>query len=121
MRNVLYGIVGAAAIFLAILLMYAPIAWAAPTGVRLAASHQSAVETVGYGGGGYCARLQYLCVNKEELGEEGFGHCRRYSRECGGRSYCARLRYKCEYREELGEEGQGNCRRYRRECGGRGW
>jgi hypothetical protein len=84
------------------------------------APDRSLVETVEYdnGGGNYCRNLRYRCENKEELGEEGAGNCRRYREECGWqrRSYCENLRYRCENKENLEEEGNGNCRRYRREC-----
>lgn len=70
----------------------------------------------------YCAYLRYKCNNKEHLGEEGEGNCRRYRRECGQISYCERLRRACVHKEERGEVGEGNCRRYRSECGrGRDW
>ncbi len=37
------------------------------------------------GGRRYCAELRAACLNKERLGEQGEGNCRRYRRECRGR------------------------------------
>jgi len=68
----------------------------------------------------HCERLRRACLYKEERGEVGEGHCRRYRAECGERaSYCERLRRACVFKEERGEVGEGHCRRYRTECGGR--
>jgi hypothetical protein len=78
---------------------------------------QVGIEKIQYS---YCQRLRWRCQNKEELGLEGQGTCRRYRQECGGwskRSHCNRLRWRCEHKEELGLEGQGTCRTYRRQCG----
>ncbi|MGH6800601.1 MAG: hypothetical protein ACRECZ_04140, partial [Methylocella sp.] len=58
---------------------------------------------------------------KEELGEQGEGNCRRYRETCqerqSRRPSCRELRNACLHKEELGEEGEGNCRRYRETCG----
>jgi hypothetical protein len=117
-------ILSAAVLALGVGLAIQPSAAAAPIG---AASHgpdafQSMAERVQYwgGGGGYCARLRRACQYKEERGEVGYGHCRRYREECGGGvSYCERLRRACVHKYERGEVGEGNCRRYRSECGRR--
>jgi hypothetical protein len=34
------------------------------------------------GGGGQCAELRRACLNKERLGEQGEGNCRRYRALC---------------------------------------
>jgi hypothetical protein len=33
-------------------------------------------------GGGRCAELRRACLNKERLGEQGEGNCRRYRAQC---------------------------------------
>ncbi len=33
-------------------------------------------------GGGLCAELRAACLNKERMGEQGEGNCRRYRRTC---------------------------------------
>jgi hypothetical protein len=78
------------------------------------------------GGGGQCEELRRACENKEALGEQGEGNCRRYRAECGRRAaqpsrqqVCAELRQACMNKDALGEQGEGNCRRYRQTCRGR--
>jgi hypothetical protein len=117
MRQSLYGVLLACC--LSFLGISAASAAQAGGGIPSLAGVQTLLEQVQYGG--YCSRLRYRCENKDELGEEGEGNCRRYRQECGGqrRSYCENLRYRCENKDELGESGEGNCRRYRQECGGR--
>ena len=99
------------------------VASAAPVGVGLTGS-TAKVETLVQktASSDRCSYLRYKCNNKEQLGEEGDGNCRRYRRECGQISYCERLRRACVHKEDRGEVGEGNCRRYRSECGrGRDW
>jgi hypothetical protein len=66
-----------------------------------------------------CAGLRWACENKDQLGLQGAGTCRRYRETCGGggQGQCAQLRYACEHKDELGLEGAGTCRRYRETCG----
>ena len=65
-----------------------------------------------------CAGLRWACENKDQLGLQGAGTCRRYRETCGGgQGQCAQLRYACEHKDELGLEGAGTCRRYRATCG----
>lgn len=65
-----------------------------------------------------CEELRFACRNKDRLGEEGFGNCRRYRDLCQRppRRLCAELRDACENKDVYGEEGRGNCRRYRETC-----
>ena len=69
--------------------------------------------------GGRCEQLRLACENKERLGEQGEGNCRRYRETCGRpvrRDRCEDLRAACLNKERLGEQGEGNCRRYREIC-----
>jgi hypothetical protein len=71
---------------------------------------------------GECEQLRRACENKDVLGEQGEGNCRRYRETCqrpARRDVCAELRQACLNKEELGEQGEGNCRRYRETCRGR--
>jgi hypothetical protein len=70
-----------------------------------------------------CQKLRWACENKDELGLQGAGTCRRYREQCENRGHdrCAKLRYACEHKEELGVQGAGTCRRYREACGGGGY
>ena len=66
-----------------------------------------------------CEELRLACENKDALGEQGEGNCRRYRQTCqrvSRRELCAELRRACLNKEELGEQGEGNCRRYRNTC-----
>ena len=72
----------------------------------------------GRGRGVDCDELRWACRNKDRLGEEGLGNCRRYRDLCErpSRRVCAELRDACENKDLYGEEGRGNCRRYRDTC-----
>lgn len=65
-----------------------------------------------------CEELRRACENKEQLGEQGAGNCRRYREACEQpvQPNCAELRRACLYKDELGESGAGNCRAYREAC-----
>jgi hypothetical protein len=72
-------------------------------------------------GRGDCEQLRRACENKDVLGEQGEGNCRRYRQACGGsarRDTCGELRLACLNKDQLGEQGEGNCRRYRQTCRG---
>ena len=71
--------------------------------------------------GGDCEQLRRACANKERLGEQGEGNCRRYRETCQQpqRDVCGELRAACLNKDRLGEQGEGNCRRYRETCRGR--
>jgi hypothetical protein len=71
------------------------------------------------GRGGQCAQLRRACENKDRLGEQGEGNCRRYRETCqrpSRASQCEELRAACLNKDRLGEQGEGNCRRYRATC-----
>ena len=73
-------------------------------------------------GGGQCDELRRACENKDRLGEQGEGNCRRYREACQRpvrRDVCGELRAACLNKDQLGEQGEGNCRRYRQTCRGR--
>jgi hypothetical protein len=73
-------------------------------------------------GGGQCEELRLACENKDRLGEQGEGNCRRYRETCQRpvrRDVCGELRAACLNKDRLGEQGEGNCRRYRETCRGR--
>ena len=60
------------------------------------------------GRGGQCEELRLACENRERLGEQGEGNCRRYREVCQQRSrqeVCAELREACLRRDQLGEQG----------------
>jgi hypothetical protein len=108
MRNYVFGIVAAAALFSIPISAYCQSIEIGPGGVRLR--------------GGNCEELRRACENKDVLGERGEGNCRRYRETCqrpARRDVCAELRQACLYKNELGEQGEGNCRRYRETCRGR--
>jgi hypothetical protein len=74
------------------------------------------------GRGGQCEELRRACENKDRLGEQGEGNCRRYRETCQRpvrRDVCGELRAACLNKDQLGEQGEGNCRRYRQTCRGR--
>src|SRR3954470_13116429 len=76
----------------------------------------------GRGRGGQCEELRRACENKDRLGEQGEGNCRRYRETCQRtvrRDVCGELRAACLNKDQLGEQGEGNCRRYRQTCKGR--
>jgi hypothetical protein len=73
----------------------------------------------GRGRGGQCEELRRACENKDRLGEQGEGNCRRYRETCqraAPRDVCGELRAACLNKDQLGEQGEGNCRRYRETC-----
>src|SRR5437763_15753430 len=64
-------------------------------------------------GGGRCEQLRLACENKERLGEQGEGNCRRYRETCGRPLRRARgegLRAASLKKEKLGEQGGGTGR-----------
>lgn len=70
-------------------------------------------------GGGQCDELRRACENKDRLGEQGEGNCRKYREACQRpvrRDVCGELRAACLNKDQLGEQGEGNCRRYRQTC-----
>jgi hypothetical protein len=72
-------------------------------------------------GGAQCEQLRLACENKNRLGEQGEGNCRRYRETCERpvrRDVCGELRSACLNKDRLGEQGEGNCRRYRETCRG---
>ena len=72
-------------------------------------------------GGGRCEELRLACENKNRLGEQGEGNCRRYRETCQRpvrQDVCGELRAACLNKDRLGEQGEGNCRRYRETCRG---
>ena len=69
--------------------------------------------------GANCDELRRACENKDRLGEQGEGNCRRYRETClrpVRRDVCEELRAACLNKDRLGEQGEGNCRRYRETC-----
>jgi hypothetical protein len=69
--------------------------------------------------GGQCEELRLACENKDRLGEQGEGNCRRYRQTCQQpprQQMCEELRTACLQKDQLGEQGEGNCRRYRETC-----
>ncbi len=108
--------------FAAVLFLMAPITVSAqmleigplqigPNGIRMQDGRNQAM--------GQCEELRMACENRDRLGEQGEGNCRRYRQTCLQQSRqdtCEELRMACLHREELGEQGAGNCRRYRENC-----
>ena len=108
--------------FVAVLFLMAPIAVPAqtleigplqigPNGIRLQDGRSQAM--------GQCEELRMACENKDRLGEQGEGNCRRYRQTCQQHSrqdMCEESRMACLHREDLGEQGAGNCRKYRESC-----
>src|SRR3954453_7374383 len=71
------------------------------------------------GAGGQCEELRLACENRDRLGEQGEGNCRRYRQTCqqpSRQQVCEELRRACLHKDQLGEQGEGNCRRYRETC-----
>jgi hypothetical protein len=107
MRKRAFGAAAAAALFVVPGSAFSQSIEIGPGGVRLR---------------GECEQLRRACENKDVLGEQGEGNCRRYRETCqrpARRDVCAELRQACLNKEELGEQGEGNCRRYRETCRGR--
>jgi hypothetical protein len=89
------------------------------TPVAVSAQYDDGYGRGGRRGGGYCDQLRRACENKDALGEQGQGNCRRFREECGRpvrRDVCRELREACLYKDQLGERGRGNCREYRETC-----
>ena len=108
MRKCAFGAAAAAAFFVIPISAFSQSIEFGPGGVRLR--------------GGGCEELRRACENKDVLGEQGEGNCRRYRETCQRpvrRDMCAELRQACLHKDELGEQGEGNCRRYRETCRGR--
>ena len=104
-------VVAAAAFFIAPAASFSQSIQIGPGGVR-----------VDDGRGGQCEELRRACENKDRLGEQGEGNCRRYRETCqrpARRDVCGELRAACLNKDQLGEQGEGNCRRYRETCRGR--
>jgi hypothetical protein len=107
MRKCAFGASAAAALFVVPGLAFSQSIEIGPGGVRVR---------------GECEQLRRACENRDVLGEQGEGNCRRYRETCqrpARRDVCAELRQACLNKEELGEQGEGNCRRYRETCRGR--
>jgi hypothetical protein len=76
--------------------------------------------------GGQCEQLRLACENKDRLGEQGEGNCRKYRQMCqqpqparqraSPQQICEELRQACLNKDQLGEQGEGNCRKYRETC-----
>jgi len=81
MRTIRFGIAVAAAMF--VLPVNAQGIEFGPGGVRMGGGERDYGR---YGreraSRGVCAELRRACLNKEELGEQGEGNCRRYRRTC---------------------------------------
>ena len=56
-----------------------------PGGVRIEPGYHHRYYRGRSGYGRECRELRSACIHKEELGEEGLGHCRRYREVCRGR------------------------------------
>jgi hypothetical protein len=109
MRKVAFAVAAAAAIFVIPTSAFSQSFEIGPGGVRI-------------GRGGQCEELRRACENKDRLGEQGEGNCRRYRETCQRpvrRDVCAELRAACLNKDQLGEQGEGNCRRFRQTCRGR--
>jgi hypothetical protein len=68
--------------------------------------------------GSQCEELRLACENRDRLGEQGEGNCRRYRQTCQRPSpqMCEELRMACLHKDQIGEQGAGNCRQYRETC-----
>ena len=111
-RNYAFGAAAATALFVIPISAFSQSIEVGPGGVRVYDGR----------GGGQCEQLRRACENKDALGEQGEGNCRRYRETCQRpvrRDVCAELRQACLNKEQLGEQGAGNCRRYRETCRGR--
>jgi len=112
MRSLVF-VVAAAAFFVLPTSTFSQSIQVGPGGVRI---------DDGRGRGGQCEELRRACENKDRLGEQGEGNCRRYREACQRpvrRDVCSELRAACLNKDQLGEQGEGNCRRYRQTCRGR--
>jgi hypothetical protein len=108
MRNYSFGAAVATALFVIPMSAFSQSIEIGPGGVRL--------------GSGECEQLRRACENKDVLGEQGEGNCRRYRETCQRpvrRDVCGELRQACLNKDQLGEQGEGNCRTYRQTCRGR--
>ena len=107
MRNYVVGAAAATALFVIPISAFSQSIEIGPGGVRV---------------GGQCEQLRRACENKNALGEQGEGNCRRYRETCQRperRDVCGELRQACLNKDQLGERGEGNCRKYRETCRGR--
>jgi hypothetical protein len=112
-RQLAFAIAAAAAMIVAPIPALSQSVQIGPGGVRI---------DDGRGRGGQCEELRRACENKDRLGEQGEGNCRRYRETCQRpvrRDVCGELREACLNKDKLGEQGEGNCRRYRETCRGR--
>ena len=111
MRRVAFVVAAAAALFVIPTSVFSQSIQVGPGGVRVDRDR-----------GGQCEELRRACENKNRLGEQGEGNCRRYRETCQRpvrRDVCGELRQACLNKDRLGEQGEGNCRRYRETCRGR--
>ena len=64
-----------------------------------------------------CEDLRRACLDREAIGEQGQGNCRRYRGQCGvSPDYCARLLRDCMRKDASGPNAGRSCRHYRLEC-----
>ena len=113
MRRFVFAVAAATALFVIPMSAFSQSIQIGPGGVRI---------DEGRGRGGQCEELRLACENKDRLGEQGEGNCRRYRETCQRpvrRDVCGELRAACLNKDRLGEQGEGNCRRYRQTCRGR--
>ena len=111
MRKLAFAVAAAAALFVIPVPAFSQAVEIGPGGVRIDDGRSRR--------GGQCEELRRACENKNRLGEQGEGNCRRYRETCQRpvrRDVCAELRAACLNKEQLGEQGEGNCRKYRRTC-----
>jgi hypothetical protein len=111
MRRLAFVVAAAAALFVIPTSVFSQSVQVGPGGIRV---------DDGRSRGGQCEELRRACENKNRLGEQGEGNCRRYRETCrpARRDVCAELRAACANKDRLGEQGEGNCRRYRQTCRG---
>lgn len=114
MRKIALAIAAVAALLIFPVSAFSQSIQVGPGGVRID-------DGRGVRGGGQCEELRLACENKNRLGEQGEGNCRRYRETCQRpvrRDVCGELRAACLNKDRLGEQGEGNCRRYRETCRG---
>ena len=76
MRKFAIAVAAAAALFVIPITAFSQSVQIGPGGVRI---------DDGRGRGGQCEELRLACENKDRLGEQGEGNCRRYRQTCRGR------------------------------------
>jgi hypothetical protein len=81
MRSYALAIAAAAALFASPLPALSQEVEFGPGGVRIEPGHHYQGRSVSRG---RCEELRKACLNKEELGEQGQGNCRRYRHYCRG-------------------------------------